>query len=129
MDVSFFALQMSNKCLTNVQTIDGKFSRFLRYLCNKNSDQFSAICIYYGRFIESEISNQIFNFCSKVLDKLFAKISSFLGNLLHIACVCVHVETGLYCKQLFDKGLTLFIKYFESPQVICLALGTCILRF
>jgi hypothetical protein len=121
MDVFFFTLQMSNKCLTNVQAIDGKFPRFLRYLCNKNNDKLSAICLHFGIFIDCEMSNQIFNFGNKMLDKLFAKTNSFFGNSLHITCPIASRNTSFLPNNCLARvQTTSFIKYFESSQVLCL---------
>jgi hypothetical protein len=77
---------MSNKCLTKVQAIGTKFPHFLRlyfgsrYLCNKNSDKMSAICIHFCGLIDCEMSDQISISGSKMFDKLFTTTSNFFEN-------------------------------------------------
>jgi hypothetical protein len=67
--------------------IGGKFLRFFilhfgsRYLCNKNSDKMSAICIHFCKLIDCEMCDQIFNSGSKMFDKLFATTCNFFEIL------------------------------------------------
>jgi hypothetical protein len=61
---------MSYKCTGNLQEIFPLFEIFLhfvsRFLCNKNSDKMSVICIHFCTLIDCEMSDQIFNSGSKL---------------------------------------------------------------
>jgi hypothetical protein len=54
------------------QLVEAFLYSLSRYLCNKNSDKMSAIGIHFCRVTDCEMLDRIFNYGSKMFDKLFA---------------------------------------------------------